>query len=257
MSDSRPIGFMDSGVGGISVLREAVKLLPNENFIYYGDSANAPYGTRPKEEIIQLTDNAVQKLLDMDCKAIVIACNTATSFAINELRAKYTNTPIIGIEPAVKPAAIICQNSKIIIMATPMTLKGEKFARLVAEHANGKQIVPMPCPGLVELIESGEPLNGEKIRVYLQNLLKDYVYDNVAVIVLGCTHYPFIKGQLERLFPGETVIIDGSYGTSLQLLSKLKEFGLLNTSQTTGDVKIYNSSTTEKLLILSKKLLSL
>lgn len=257
MSDSRPIGFMDSGVGGISVLREAVKLLPNENFIYYGDSANAPYGTRPAQEIVQLTDQAVRKLLALDCKAIVIACNTATSFAISELRSKYAPMPIIGIEPAVKPAAIICQDSKIIIMATPMTLKGEKFARLVAEHANGKQIVPMPCPGLVELIESGEPLSGEKIRIYLQNLLKDYIYDNVAVIVLGCTHYPFIKPQLERLFPGETVIIDGSYGTSMQLLNKLQTLGLLNSEPAPTTVKIYNSSDSKKLLQLSEKLLKL
>lgn len=257
MSNSKPIGFMDSGVGGISVLREAVKLLPHENFIYYGDSANAPYGTRPKEEILALTDQAVRFLLAEQVKAIVIACNTATSFAIHELRNKYKDVPIVGIEPAVKPAAIICQDSKIIIMATPMTLRGEKFARLVAEHANGKQIVPMPCPGLVELIESGEALHGEKIRVYLQNLLKDYVYDHVAVIVLGCTHYPFIKPQLERLFPGETVIIDGSYGTSRQLLNKLQEFELLNNSQAQGSVKVYNSSNSKKMLALSEKLLSL
>lgn len=254
---SNPIGFMDSGVGGISVLREAVKLLPHENFIYYGDSANAPYGTRPKEEIVYLADNALQFLLNKDAKAIVIACNTATSFAINELRSKYNNIPIIGIEPAVKPAAIMCKDSKIIIMATPMTLQGEKFAKLVAEHANGKQIVPMPCPGLMELVESGESLTGEAVRVYLQNVLKDYIYDNVAVIVLGCTHYPFIKPQLQRLFPEETVIIDGSYGTSMQLLNKLREFNLLNLSREIGTVHIFNSSSDKHMVELSERLLYL
>ncbi len=256
MSATNPIGFMDSGVGGISVLREAVKLLPNENFIYYGDSANAPYGTRPKEEILALTQNVVEFLLKNNAKAVVIACNTATSFAIKELRESYS-IPIIGIEPALKPAAKLYQNSKIIVMATVMTLKGEKFAKLAAEYAGSNKIIPIACPGLVELIEEGDFLQNDKVDVYLKNILKDYINEDISAIVLGCTHYPFIKPHLQKLFSDKTMIIDGSYGTCIHLANQLEKFTLLNTNKDKGSVQIYNSSNSKKLLDLCQLLLSL
>ena len=168
-----PIGFMDSGVGGISVLREAVKLLPNEKFIYYGDSQNAPYGIKTDVQIRKLTFNAVEVLRQKPVKAIVIACNTATSVAINDLRTRYQDMPIIGIEPAVKPAIKISHNQKILIMATPMTLKREKFFNLVERYADADQVLPLACPGLVELIEQGQ-INGAKVQKFLSDLLKPY-----------------------------------------------------------------------------------
>lgn len=253
MSDKRPIGFMDSGVGGISVLREAVQLLPQENFIYYGDSANAPYGTKTDAAVLKLTINAVEYLREQGCKAIVIACNTATSAAIEELRARY-DFPIIGIEPAVKPAVAISREDKILVMATPMTLKRPKFADLVSKHADTCQILPLPCPGLVELIESGH-LGDPVLMDYLQELLAPYLPQNIAVVVLGCTHYPFVRPALQKVLGERTEIIDGSFGTAKQLWHKLREFNLLNTGDSPGYVKIYNSAADADLLSLSASLL--
>ena len=138
---NRPIGFMDSGVGGLSVLREAVRVLPNEDFIYFGDSANAPYGTRTVREIRELTFKAVEKLMEYDIKALVVACNTATSAAISELRSKYKDMPVIGIEPAVKPAVVCSNGGRIIVMATPMTLRQRKFRELIKTYENEEWVM--------------------------------------------------------------------------------------------------------------------
>ena len=155
-TDNRPIGVLDSGLGGISVLRELVKLMPGENFIYYGDSANAPYGTRIPEEVIDLTKKDVEFLLERGAKAIVVACNTATSVAIKELRAAYEEVlPVIGIEPALKPAVKAKEHSKVVVMATPMTLSQTKFNSMMHIYEDDANIIKMPCPGLVEYIESG------------------------------------------------------------------------------------------------------
>ena len=155
-TDNRPIGVLDSGLGGISVLRELVKLMPGEDFIYYGDSANAPYGTRTPEEVIDLTKKDVEFLLERGAKAIVVACNTATSVAIKELRAAYEEIlPVIGIEPALKPAVKAKEHSKVVVMATPMTLSQTKFNSMMHIYEDDANIIKMPCPGLVEYIESG------------------------------------------------------------------------------------------------------
>ena len=251
-----PIGFMDSGVGGISVLREAVKLLPNEKFIYYGDSQNAPYGIKTDVQIRKLTFNAVEVLRQKPVKAIVIACNTATSVAINDLRTRYQDMPIIGIEPAVKPAIKISHNQKILIMATPMTLKREKFFNLVERYADAEQVLPLACPGLVELIEQGQ-INGAKVQKFLSDLLKPYLQERISVVVLGCTHYPFIKKALQEILPKTTAVIDGSLGTVNQLRNQLQEKNLLNNSESQGTVEIINSKADERLIILSKKLLAM
>ena len=147
-----PIGFFDSGVGGLSVLREALKLMPNENYIYFGDSINAPYGVRNVDEVKDLTYKAVEFLLDKGAKAIVIACNTATSAAVASLRISYPNIPLVGIEPAVKPAVKLNTNKKVIIMATPMTIKEKKFNNLMNRFKEEAEIVPMPCAGLMEFV---------------------------------------------------------------------------------------------------------
>ena len=168
-----PIGFFDSGVGGLSVLREAISIMPNENYIYFGDSQNAPYGTKDLQEVKQLTFKAAEFLRAKKVKAIVVACNTATSAAIEELRIKYTDIPIIGIEPALKPAVKLHRKGSVIIMATPMTLREKKFKELMLKFKDECDIVSMPCAGLVEFVENGI-LKGDDIESYLRDKFKRY-----------------------------------------------------------------------------------
>lgn len=252
----KPVGFFDSGVGGISVLREAVKFLPYENYIYFGDSKNAPYGIKNVDEVKELTFKAVDFLLSKDVKAVVIACNTATSAAIEELRESYRDYPVIGIEPALKPAVELQKKGKIIIMATPMTLAESKFKILMSKYNEEQQIEPLPCPGLVELIENGT-IEGDKIEEYLKDKLKPFEDSTIAAVVLGCTHYPFIKKSLKAVLKDDTSIIDGSSGTVKQLKRQLSKFNLLNDSGHPGVVEILNSKDDSNIIDLSYKLLKL
>lgn len=249
-----PIGFFDSGVGGISVLKEAVKILPHENFIYFGDSKNAPYGIKGVNEVKNLTFNAVHKLMELGVKAIVIACNTATSAAIKDLRENYKNSIIIGIEPALKPAVLLRRTGDLVIMATPMTLKEKKFSGLMKQYEKESSIVKMPCPGLVELIEEGK-IEGEEIRAYIGEKFKDYNSENLAAVVLGCTHYPFIKKEMDKYFCGKVPIIDGSLGTATNLKRLLEDKKLISYSREIGKVKFFNSKEDLVLLELCQRLL--
>jgi glutamate racemase len=250
----KPIGFFDSGVGGISVLKESLKILPNEDFVYFGDSINAPYGTKNVNEVKKLTFNAVDFLLDKGVKVVVIACNTATSAAIDALRGKYKDIPIIGIEPALKPAVEISRGKSIIIMATPMTLAEKKFSNLMKQYDKEVNMISLPCAGLVELIENGI-IAGDQIEKYLKEKLKEFIHLDVASIVLGCTHYPFIKDELAKIVGDKTIIIDGSVGTVNQLKRLLISNNLINEKKSQGVVTIYNSSENANLIDLSYKLL--
>ncbi len=251
----RPIGFMDSGVGGLSVLREAVRVLPAEDFIYFGDSANAPYGTKTVKEIRDLTFKAVEKLMDYDIKALVVACNTATSAAISDLRAKYKDIPVIGIEPAVKPAVVCSRGGRIIVMATPMTLRQRKFRELIKTYENEADIVPLACEGLMEYVENGVS-DKEGLMTYLDKTLGPFVTGDTESIVLGCTHYPFIINEIkEYLGDRSIVLIDGSKGTSSQLKRRLEEKDLLRDPDHSGHVTILNSSDDPEMIELSKRLL--
>jgi glutamate racemase len=250
----KPIGFFDSGVGGISVLKESLKILPNEDFVYFGDSINAPYGIKGVNEVKKLTINAVDFLLDKGVKVIVIACNTATSAAIDALREKYKDIPIIGIEPALKPAVEISRGKSIIIMATPMTLAEKKFSNLMKQYDKEVNIISLPCAGLVELIEGGT-IEGDQIESYLKEKLKSFAHLDVASIVLGCTHYPFIKDELVKIVGDKTIIIDGSLGTANQLKRLLTSNNILNEKKSEGIVTIYNSSEKTDLIDLSYRLL--
>lgn len=252
----KPIGFFDSGVGGISVLKEAIKLLPKEDFVYFGDSKNAPYGTKEVEEVIELSFEAVDFLLSHGVKAVVVACNTATSAAIEPLRKGYKNIPIIGIEPALKPAVELNKKGKIIIMATPMTLAENKFQSLMKTYEKEIDMVALPCPGLVELIEDGI-LEGEQVEEYLGNKLKPYLNTPISAVVLGCTHYPFISKSLMKILNSETTIMDGSLGTAKQLRSQLNENELLREKKHEGTVDIFNSLNEDQILKLSYKLLKI
>ncbi|MBU3216960.1 glutamate racemase [Clostridium estertheticum] len=252
----RPIGFFDSGVGGISVLKESLKVLPNEDFVYFGDSLNAPYGIKNVNEVRKLTFKAVDFLLEKGVKVVVIACNTATSAAIDALRRQYKDIPIIGIEPALKPAVEVSRGKSVIIMATPMTLTEKKFDNLMKLYNKEVDIIPLPCAGLVELIENGI-IDGDEINEYLKEKLKEFSHLDVAAIVLGCTHYPFIKKELIKIVGEKTIIIDGSIGTVNQLKRQLNCKNLLNEKKTKGIVTIYSSSTNDNTIDLSYKLLKL
>lgn len=251
---NRPIGFFDSGVGGLSVLKEAMKLMPKEDYIYFGDSKNAPYGVREVEDVRKLTYKAVEFLLEKGAKAIVIACNTATSAAVASLRITYPSMPLVGIEPAVKPAVNLKREGPIIIMATPVTLKEKKFNNLIERYRQDAQIIPMPCPGLMDFIESGN-VNGREVQEYIRDKYEPFKGKKIGSIVLGCTHYPFIKPVIEDILGEDIPIIDGGFGTSVELMRRIKEKGLINDSLTEGNVQIYNSLGEEYILKISNELL--
>lgn len=255
-TDNRPIGVLDSGLGGISVLRELVKLMPGEDFIYYGDSANAPYGTRTPEEVIDLTKKDVEFLLERGAKAIVVACNTATSVAIKELRAAYEEVlPVIGIEPALKPAVKAKEHSKVVVMATPMTLSQTKFNSMMHIYEDDANIIKMPCPGLVEYIESGV-LEGPVLDAYLEKQFAPCDKAEIDAVVLGCTHYPLIREVIQKHLPG-VFVYDGGFGTAKQTKRRLAERGLLSDRESGGKVEIFNSRNTEEILELSRRLLNM
>ena len=254
---NQPIGFMDSGLGGISVLKEAVKLMPNEDFIYYGDSKNAPYGTKDPEIIRQLTFSVVEKLLKYNIKGLAIACNTATSAAVKQLRVMYPSLPLVGIEPAIKPAVCNNRGGSVIVMATPMTIKQEKFNNLLAMYENQAKIIPVACDGLMEFVEKGD-LEGEFLAGYFEEYIGPHLSDDVETIVLGCTHYPFLRPYLKKYLKGRSVdIIDGSYGTAKELKRRIEEKGLLKTEKCKGKIIFKNSSEDKKMIDLSWKLLEM
>lgn len=249
------IGFFDSGVGGLSVLRETIKLMPNENYIYFGDSKNAPYGVKTVEQVQELSFKAIDFLRSKGVKAIVVACNTATSAAIEQLRESYRDIPIIGIEPALKPAVELHRPGSIVIMATPMTLVEKKFNALQKKFKEEADICPLPCDGLVEIIESGN-IDGELVEAYLRKRFKEVEGDKIAAVVLGCTHYPFVKDTIIKILGESVPVIDGSEGTSRHLRNILEEEGIVNSSSVKGTVDIYNSLGGQDMIDLSFRLLN-
>ena len=245
-----PIAVFDSGVGGISVLRELVKLCPNENYLYFGDSANAPYGEKSTEEVRQLTLRAADMLLSRGAKALVVACNTATAAAISLLRQTYPDAIIIGIEPALKVAADRFPTGNIGIMATAVTLREEKLAHQL-ERFPQAQVVRIPAPGLVELIEKGLSDDAET-EALLRKCLSPYI-GKLDALVLGCTHYPFAKDVIAKILGPQTQLLDGGEGTARQTRRCLEQAGLL--SDGPGSVTIENSANDPQMLSLSQRLL--
>ena len=225
--DPRPIGLMDSGFGGVNVLAAAVRRLPEEDFIFLGDNLHAPYGDRTPEEVLHYTRQAVNQLISLGCKAIVIACNTATSAAAAALREELS-LPIIGMEPALKPASMLPCDGSVLVMATAMTLKLEKFQHLMDRY--GQNALPVPCPGLVELIEAGE-LEGPRIQALLDQLLSPHLRRPIKAVVLGCTHYVFLKRALAAYLPEGVALVDGNAGTARELEHQLALHGLLRVPQ--------------------------
>ncbi len=235
-----PIGVFDSGMGGVSVLRKLSRVMPGEDFIYFGDSINAPYGTKSKEEIRELTEKAFDYLREKGCKAVVIACNTATSAAAKHLREKYPEYPIIGLEPALKPAALSMDYPKVLAMATPLTLKEEKFNSLMAQFESEAEFIKLPAPKLVEYIESGE-LDSEEEIAYLEEILAPYGGNKVDAVVLGCTHFPFARKTIQKILGDEVLVFDGGLGAARQCRRVLESKNLLNGKEEGGTVIFLNS----------------
>lgn len=227
------VGIFDSGLGGISILKEMTKIMPQEDFLFFGDSANAPYGEKSPEEICELSERITDGMLKRGAKAIVIACNTATSAAAVYLREKYKDVPIIGVEPALKPAAENDRNGEVLVMATPVTLKLDKFQKLSARFTSDVNCIPLPCPGLADAIEHGDP-DSDEVREILERLLSPYV-GKVSSIVLGCTHYPFVKAQIKDIM-GDIDLYESGPGTARELRRVLDERGMLaaDTSSDSG-----------------------
>jgi glutamate racemase len=245
------IGVFDSGVGGISVLRHLRRELPNERFLYFGDSANAPYGTRPTEEIRSLTLAAAEKLVARGIKALVVACNTATAAAIEDLRQRYPDLIVIGIEPALKPASDRFPGGTVGVMATPATLREGKFARLLHRFSNHCQVVKLPAAGLVELVEAGKG-NGAQAEALLRPLLEPY-HGKLDAVVLGCTHYPFAAGTISKLLGPDTVLLEGGPGTARETKRRLTAAGLLHDGP--GECVIENSLNCDRTAQLCRLLL--
>ncbi len=249
-----PIAVIDSGVGGISVLRELISLMPNENYIYFGDSQNAPYGSKSRDEVLDITRKNLKMLQERGIKALVVACNTATSAAVRVLRSEHPDLVIVGIEPAIKPPSVELDHPRVLVMATPLTLKEEKFHSLVARFADHEEIIPLPCPSLAELIEKGHT-DSPELHEYLEDLLSPYKTESIDALVLGCTHYPHIKDAISKHIPPSVKIYDGGEGTAKETRRRLAITNMLNPQKEKGSIEILNSSNDERLVELSRKLL--
>ena len=233
--DKRPIAFFDSGIGGTTILKEVIKKLPNENYIYYPDSKNNPYGNKTKEDLFQIVDKVINKLLKYNPKLIVCACNTATTMVLSDIRSKYKNITFIGTEPAIKVIHDFHKDKKTIILTTKGTGDSKRFNELLAKYKT-KNTKLIEAPLLASLIE-----NNKSSLSYLQKLLINE--KETEVIVLGCTHFPLIKKDIRKIF-GEITFIDGSIGIAKRINNILKEKNSYNDNYDlkilTNDVNIKN-----------------
>lgn len=245
-----PIGVFDSGVGGISVLRALVHKMPGENYLYFGDSANAPYGTRTPQEVTALAMAVADHLVEQGVKALVIACNTSTSVAIEQFRQRYPQLTVVGIEPAVGLAASNYPTGRIGVLATPATIAGKRFMYQAEPYPDAK-IELIPAPNLVEIVEAGK-YDTPEADAYLRNLLAPYI-GKLDALVLGCTHYPFVANALRRVLGDDVAFFDGSSITAAETYDKLLSAGLLN--QDGGNVQMENSLPSKDILALSMALL--
>ena len=253
MTSTAPIGVFDSGLGGISVVRQIVQDMPHERVLYFGDSANAPYGTKTPQEVRRLSFDIMERFMSQGVKAVVIACNTATSVAASTLRQQYPSIPIIGIEPALKPAVLWKEHDKVAVMATPATLALPKFHELMKHYSKESDIYPVPCPGLADYVERGI-FDGEEITEFLKGLLAPSLEKHVDAIVLGCTHYPFVEKVIQRIAGPDVKIFNGAHGTALELQRRLRIAELLTPSIEKGTVEFYSSSTNPETIKLCHQL---
>lgn len=286
MASTAPIGVFDSGLGGISVVRQLVHDMPHERVLYFGDSANAPYGTKTPNEVRALSFAIVERFVKQGVKAVVIACNTATSAAVNDLREQY-DMPIIGMEPALKVACDRGDRSthydhdvrtnyvrtrhsdqtgdsnvsthvsqRVIVAATPLTLREHKFAALMDRFKAANTIYPQPCPDLVEIVEQGHLNDHDLVMRTLHRYFDQYDLSSIDSVVLGCTHFVFYRNYFSELLPSSTAIIDGNEGTIRHLGVVLESLGRLAPDDAVGSVELANSDSSERIATLSHDLLT-
>lgn len=239
MKNQNSIGIFDSGIGGVTVLKEIVKILPNEDIIYVSDSKNNPYGDKANEEIIKRCDEILNFLINKNCKAIVIACNTASAEASKFLRSKYKEIPIIAIEPAYKMVHDYAYDEETLIMATKGTIKSKRFNYILNEYNNNKTYV-MLCTGLADLIEEGKE---KEIKKYLEENLKEYV-GKVKNVVLGCTHYPLIKNEISYIL-GDVKFFDGAPYVAEHLKRVLEKGKIRKEKMTKGKIEFWDTKESE------------
>ena len=237
---SQPIGVFDSGVGGISVLQHIHQLLPHEHLLYFADSRHAPYGSKTPQQIQSRCFEITDFLIAQGAKAIVVACNTATAAAIDAMRAQYT-LPIFGMEPAVKPAAEASKNGIIGVLATVGTLKSAQFAGLLESYGRNVEVVTQGCVGLVECIERGE-LNAEYTLNLLQQYCQPLLDEGADTVVLGCTHYPFVKKHIQRIVGDKVTLIDTGAAVAKHLQNRLSAMEMLSSRTQNGEVKFWTNS---------------
>ncbi len=238
-----PIGVFDSGVGGISVLREIKRLLPAENLIYVADSGHAPYGSKTPEYIIARCQQVSQFLLAEGAKALVVACNTATAHAIEPLRATLS-VPVIGIEPAVKPAARMTQTGVIGVLATQQTVQSARLQRLIREYAGDVKVLAQACPGLVEHVEQGD-FSSDALRQLLKAYALPLLEQGADTLVLGCTHYPFLSDTLHDITHGKVTVLETSTAVAHQVMRVLQQRGMQCLAERAGSVQFYSSKADE------------
>lgn len=245
-----PIGVMDSGVGGLSVLKHLTSQLPHEHFIYFADSAHAPYGNKTATEIQQRCEIVANTLITQGAKALVVACNTATAAAIGSMRQHYT-LPIIGMEPAVKPAAAASKNGIIGVLATTGTLQSAQFAALLEHYGQNVQVVTQACVGLVECIEQGQ-LDAPQTQALLKQYCKPLMAAGADTIVLGCTHYPFVRQYIQEIVGPYVTLIDTGAAVAKRLQQVLEQRQMLNAATEAGDYVFLTSGTEETQRVMQQ-----
>lgn len=244
MSNQQPIGVFDSGLGGISVLREIHRLLPAENLIYVADSGHAPYGGREPDYISHRSMRVADFLLEQQAKVLVVACNTATVHAVEFLRASLP-IPVVGIEPAVKPAANLTQTGVVGVLATQQTVNSPRLRRLISEYANDVKVIAQACPGLVEHVEAGD-FGSEDVLRLLKHYTLPLLDAGVDTLVLGCTHYPFLSDAIHTVTHGRMTVLETSTPVTHQLMRVLDKYGLRQTGGTHGEVRFFSSKQGEQ-----------
>jgi glutamate racemase len=252
VASERSIGVFDSGVGGLSVLREIRRELPFENLLYVADSGYAPYGDRPAAFVQQRSRTVVEFLIGKGAKAIVVACNTATAVAVDSLRSIFT-MPVIAIEPAVKPAAATTRSGVVGVLATTNTLTSTKFVKLVEQYADGASVLTQASPGLVEQVESGE-LSGERTRALVERYVDPLLEEGADTLVLGCTHFPFLTPLIQEVAGPNVAVIDPAVAVAREVRRRLKTAAFLSASTTPGWEQFWTSGPVDAVAPLVSRL---
>lgn len=254
MASDSAIGVFDSGVGGLSVLREIRRELPFENLLYVADSGYAPYGDRPAAFVQQRARSVVEFLIGQGATSIVVACNTATAVAVDSLRSTFT-LPIVAIEPAVKPAAATTRSGVVGVLATTNTLTSAKFATLVEQYAGGASVLTHAAPGLVEQVESGD-LTSERTRALIERYVDPLLEEGADTLVLGCTHFPFLTPLIQEIAGPNVAVIDPATAVARELRRRLTSAGLLSASTTPGSERFWTSGPIDTIKPLVSRLWS-